>query len=328
MLNLFKKSPNVNSYPFIREIKSPVTKDQLIPLDEKCRVIQFSSPLTDTDHEKLSQFAKNYPTVSFRVYGHYGKGRLHDLNFLRHYPFVKNFQVDVFEIASIDGIEYLPENLEYFGFGQTRKKFSLNFLEKFKNLHELYIEGHDKDIEIISKLVTLERLTFRSITLKDLSILLPLKKLWWLAIKLGGTRNLSLLPKIGGLKYLELWMVRGLEDISSISELKNLQFLFLQDLKNVKELPDLSECRSLKRIAIENLKGLSDLSPLLKATNLEELIVVSGNNFQPNDFIPLKNHQSLKSVLIGLGSTKKNDKVEEILGLPKADYSKFDFKFE
>ena len=50
MLNLFKKSPNVNSYPFIREIKSPVTKDQLIPLDEKCRVIQFSSPLTDTDH--------------------------------------------------------------------------------------------------------------------------------------------------------------------------------------------------------------------------------------------------------------------------------------
>ena len=328
MLNLFKKSPNINSYPFIREINSPVTKDQLVPLDEKCRVIQFSSPLTDADHEKLSQFAKNYPAVSFRVYGHYGKGQLNDLKFLRYYPFVKNFQVDVFEITSIDGIEHLPENLEYFGFRQTRKRFSLDFLEKFKNLNELYIEGHDKDIEVISKLVTLERLNLRSITLKDLSILLPLKKLWWLAIKLGGTKNLSLLPKIGGLKYLELWMVRGLEDISSISELKSLQFLFLQDLKNVKELPDFSNCRSLKRIVIENLKGLSDLSPLLKATNLEELIVVSGNNFQPNDFVPLKNHKSLKSALIGLGSIKKNDKVKEILGLPKADYSKFDFKFE
>src|SRR3989338_3258979 len=231
MLNISKKSLSINSYPFIRGIESPVTKDQLVPLDEKCRVIQFSSPLTDADHEKLSQFAKNYPAVSFRVFGHYGMGQLNDLKFLRYYPFVKNFQVDVFEITGIDGIEYLPENLEYLGFGQTRKRFSLNFLEKFKNLHELYIEGHDKDIEVISKLVTLERLTLRSITLKDLSIFLPLKKLWWLAIKLGGTKNLSMFSKIEGLKYLELWMIKGLEDISAISKLKNLQFLFLQNLK-------------------------------------------------------------------------------------------------
>lgn len=328
MFNIFKKSPNINSYPFIREIKSPVTKDQLVPLDEKCRVIQFSSPLTDADHEKLSQFAKNYPAVSFRVYGHYGKGQLNDLKFLRYYPFVKNFQVDVFEMTSIAGIEYLPENLEYFGFGQTRKKFSLNFLDRFKNLRELYIEGHDKDIEIISTLSNLERLTLRSITLKDLSTLLQLKKLWWLAIKLGGTKDLSMLSKIEGLKYLELWMVKGLEDISSISKLKNLQFLFLQDLKNVKVLPDFSECHDLKRVVIENLKGLSDLSPLLKATNLEELIVASGNNFQPDDFIPLKKHKSLRSALIGLGSMRKNKAVDELLNLPKADYSKFDYKFE
>lgn len=330
MLNLFKKSPSINSYPFIREIKSPVTEDQLVPLDEKCRVVQFSSLLTDSDHKKLSKFLENYPDVSFRIYGHYGKGQLNDLKFLRFYPFVKSFQVDVFEINSIEGIEYLPENLEYFGFGQTRKKFSLGFLDGFKNLRELYIEGHDKDIEVVSKLTTLERLILRSITLKDLSVLLPLEKLWWLAIKLGGTKNLSMLPKIGRLKYLELWRVRDLKNISPVSKLKNLQSLFLQDLKNVKKLPDFSECRNLKRVTIENLKGLSDLSLslLLKATNLEELIIVSGNNFQPSDFIPLKNHKSLKSALIGLGSTKKNNEVKKILGLPKADYSKFDFKFE
>lgn len=328
MFNPFKKSPSINSYPFIRQIKSPVTKDQLVPLDEKCRVIQFSSPLTDSDHEKLSKFLEKYPAVSFRVYGHDQKGQLNDLKFLRYYQLVKSFQVDVFKIDSIDGIEYLPESLEYFGFGQTRKKFSLNFLSRFKKLQQLYIEGHVKDVEVISTLTNLERLTLRSITLKDLSILLPLKKLWWLAIKLGGTKNLSILPKIGGLKYLELWMVRGLEDISPISKLKNLQFLFLQDLKNVKKLPDFSECRNLKRVAIENLKGLSDLSSLLKATNLEELIVASGNNFQPSDFIPLKTHKSLKSALIRLGSIKKNDEIKGILGLSKADYSKSDFKFE
>lgn len=329
MLNLFKKSPSINEYPFIREIKSPITKEQLVPLDEKCRVVQFSSPLTESDHTKLSAFMEKYPDMSFRVYGHYQKGQLNDLKFLKNYPFVKNFQVDVFEINSIDGVEYLSENLEFFGFGQTRKTFSLNFLARFQKLKDLYIEAHEKDIEVISTLTNLDHLSLRSITLKDLSLLIPLKKLWWLAIKLGGTKNLSLISKIENLKYLELWMIKGLEDISSVSELSKLQFLFLQDLKNIKELPDFSKCRDLKRIVIENLKGLSDLSPLLKATSLEDLIVVSGNNFKPSDFLCLKNDKSLKTALIGLGSLKKNKEAKEILNLPTTEsYSKFDFKFE
>ena len=70
------------------------------------------------------------------------------------------------------------------------------------------------------------------------------------------------------------------------------------------------------------------MSPLLRAANLEELIVASGNNFQPRDFITLKSHKSLKSVLVGLGSMKKNKEVNEMLNLPKADYSIFDYTFE
>ncbi len=329
MFNLFKKSPSINAYPFIREIKSPITKEQLSPLDEKCRVVQFSSPLTESDHEKLSAFMGKYPDIPFRVYGHYGKGQLIDLKFLKNYSFIKNFQVDLFEINSLNGVEYLSENLEFFGFGQTRKTFSLNFLARFHKLKDLYIEAHEKDIEIISTLTNLDHLSLRSITLKDLSILVPLKKLWWLAIKLGGTKNLSLISKIENLKYLELWMIRGLEDISPVSELPKLQFLFLQDLKNIKELPDFSKCRDLKRIDIENLKGLSDLSPLLKATSLEDLIVASGNIIKPSDFLCLKNHKSLKTAAIGLGSLKKNKEAKELLNLPTTElYSKFDFKFE
>lgn len=316
---------NKSDYPFIREVKSPVTQDQLIPLDEKCRVVQFSSPLNESDHEKLSELVKKYPTVSFRVYGHYDKGQLKDLKFLKYYPFVRKFQVDVFEISSIEGIEQLSNDLEYLVFCETRRRFSLNFLQKFKNLRELIIGRHAKDIETLSVLTNLERLTLCSITLKDLSILLPLKKLWWLAIKLGGTKNLSLLPQLERLKYLELWMIRGLEDISRISGIKKLQYLFLQDLKNVNALPDFSKCPDLKRIVIENMKGLSDLSPLRSAANLEELIVISGNNFQPANFTPLKDHRSLKRVMIGLGSMRKNKLVSEILNLPTPEYSKFDF---
>lgn len=329
MFNLFKKiiTKNIKD-PFIREIKHPVTKSQLAPLNKKCRIVQFGglgAELTDADHQKLSEFLKQYPDIPFRVWVH----KLEDLTFLKYYSFSKNVQIDVWDLGSIDGIEYLNNGMEFFGFGLTKRKFSLNFLSKFTNLKELYLEGHIKDIEIISKLINLERLTLRQITLNDLSMLTPLKKIWWLAIKLGATNNISHLSKLTSLKYLELWMIRGLEDISSISGLINLQFLFLQDLKNVNKLPNFSKCSSLRKIYIESLKGLSDISPLLQASSLEEILLVSANNFKPADFTCLMNHKNLRTGFIGLGSKKKNEEVETMLNLtPPGSYPEFDFKFK
>lgn len=259
---------------------------------------------------------QDYPAVYFRVYL---AGAESDLRFLKYYTFIKKFEMDVYGIGSIDGIEYLPDDLSQFSFGLTKKRFSLSFLGKFKNLRELYLEGQSKNIEVISELKNIEKIQLRSITLKDLSILVPLKKLWWLAIKLGGTCNLSLLPELTGLKYLELWMIRGLKDISPISKLVNLQKLFLDRLKNVKSLPDFSLCRNLKDIQINTTKeGISDVSSLQSAVNLEELLF-SGHTLQPGDFICLKKHPSLKCALIGLGSHKKNTEIEKILSLPQPD---------
>lgn len=317
----------MEAYPFIRQIKSPITEEQLQPLDPKCRVVQFDNPLTDEDHEKLSVFLRKYPNVSFRVYSHYSVESIKNLSFLRFYPFVKNFEVDLFKLESLDGIEYLPVNLKYLGIGQTKKKLSLKPLARFREINELYLEGHTKDIDIISELTGLEKLNLRSITLKDLSVLLSLKKLYSLSLKLGGTKDLTLLPQVGNLKYLELWMVKGLSDISVISELPNLQFLFLQDLKNIKSLPNFLNCLSLKRVVLDNMKGLKDLSPLLTAKNLEDIVILSGNNFKPEDISCLKNHSSLKRGLLLLGSLNKNNKVKELLPLELLKkYSDFDFK--
>ena len=132
--------------------------------------------------------------------------------------------------------------------------------------------------------------------------------------------------KIGNLKYLELWMIRGLSDINIISELTNLQFLFLQDLKNVKSLPDFSKCDSLKRIVLDNMKGLKDLSSLLNAKKLEDIVIVNGNNFSAEDISCLKKHPKLKRGLLALGNIKKNDKVKEFLGIELLrNYTSFDF---
>jgi hypothetical protein len=54
-------------YPFIRTVKSPITEQQLRPLDPKCRVVQFDSPLTEGDFIKLSRFLQAYPEVPLRM---------------------------------------------------------------------------------------------------------------------------------------------------------------------------------------------------------------------------------------------------------------------
>lgn len=310
-----------DDYPFLRQVKSPVTDGQLSPLDPRCRRVQFDAPLTESDHVKLAQFLAGYPKVPLRVYGHYSHP-LPNLSFLRHYPFLSGFQVDVYKLESTDGIEHLPDSLEFFAFGQTKtRRISLDFLRRFSHLRELYLEAHTKNIDVISELSHLEELTIRSITLPDLALLLPLKRLWSLDIKLGGTKDLRLLPQIGRLKYLELWMIKGFQDLSMIGEVSTLQNLFLQALKNVTALPSFRTLRCLRRVTIETMKGLTDLSPVADAPALEELLVVDGSHLKPDDFRPFLGHPTLKAAVIGLGSFRKNDRARELLGLSE-DFNK------
>ena len=226
----------LDTYPFLRQIKSPVTAEQLLPLDSRCKVVQFDSPLTEADHVKLAGFLRAHPQIPLRIYGHYTKP-LSNLSFLKHYPFLSGFQVDVYDLDSTEGIESLPDTLQFFGFGQTKKQLSVGFLKRFCQLTNLYLEKNSKDLEVLSSLTNLQQLTIRSITLPDLKLLLPLNNLWSLDIKLGGTKDLNLLPRIGRLKYLELWMIKGLHDIEVVGQIPTLQNLFLQTLKNVTVLP-------------------------------------------------------------------------------------------
>jgi hypothetical protein len=316
-----------NDYPFLRDVRSPITNDQLRPLDPRCERVQFSAPLTETDHIKLAKFLAAYPDVPLRIYGHYSV-RLPNLSFLRHYPFISGFQVDLWSLESTAGIDHLPDSLESFGFGQTKSKnISLDFLRRFTRLKDLYLEGHTKNIEAVSTLAHLERLTLRSITLPDLKLLIPLRQLWSLDIKLGGTKDLRLLPQIGGLKYLELWMIKGLQDVSVIAEITTLQNLFLQSLKNVTVLPSFRSLRHLRRVTLDTMKGITDLSPIADAPVLEELLVFAANQLKSDAFKPFIGHPSLKAASIGLGSIRKDEQAKALLGLPKCHGSKTEFAY-
>jgi hypothetical protein len=302
--------------PTLREVCSPLIDEDLAPLVPEHTTVQISSRLTDDEFRRLAGFMADYPEVRLRVYGGYD-GSIQDLDFLRFFPKLRRFSVDaIYELPSLEGIGNLSEDLEDLLIGWTRsKRFSLRRLTKFRNLRTLYLEGQQKDFEALGELTSLNNLTLRSITLPDLSALLPLRELTSLDIKLGGTRDIGLLPRIGRLAYVELWMVRGLDDVSPLAEVATLESFMLQALKRVTRLPSFARSTALRGAVLDTMKSITDLSPLAEAPNLERLGLFSMCQLQPEALLPFVGHPALRRGSWGLCSDRKNHAAYDLLPL-------------
>ena len=300
-----------------RVIESPLTDEMLRPSPTGRGTVQFRTLLTDDEFVRLADWMAQYPEMMLRVYGSYD-GSIRDLEFLRFFPTLRRFDADALHssIRSLDGLRHLPEDTEELAIGATTPRLDLAILRRFRHLTSLWLEGHTKHIEVIGELTELQKLSIRSITLPDLSLMLPLHSLRALEIKLGGTPDLRLLPRIGEVRYLELWLIRGLDDIASIGQMGSLRSLFLQALRRVERLPDFSGAPNLRRVHLMQMKGLRDLRPLATAPALEELLLVEMPHLQVDDLRPLQAMPRLRAVTLGLGSSKKNDAAQAMLGLP------------
>lgn len=220
---------------------------------------------------------------------------------------LKFLEVDIFGMDSFDFLSYLSNQIVTLFLGPTNsKKPNLRFLETFRNLRDLHIDGYNKNIEVISKLLEIQNLTLRSITSSDISFLSSLEELKNLNIKLGGTSDLSAISGMKQIQYLELWQIRKLEDVGVISSLQGLRGFFLQSLPNVSKIPFLEKSENLKTIRLENMKGLKDFKFLSDAPALEKFIFVDANSQDPKDLLPLFKNKSLKEARVGFGSDKKN----------------------
>jgi hypothetical protein len=300
-----------------RSLRTPITEDQLAPLAPNENVLQFSSLPSEDQLRRIAELLQPRPDVALRVYGGYD-GTISDLEFLRFFPFVRRFSADALynQLTSIDGLRHLPPTLERLLIGRTRKRMSLAPIERFGELHMLFVEGAHKDFEVISGLSQLEDLTLRSVTLPDLSILLPLHRLRKLDLKLGGTRDIRLLPRIGRLQYVELWLIRGLDDVGPVAEVESLEHLFLQALKQVTRLPSFARSTELRRVDLQTMKGLTDLAPLAKAPNLEILTLIEMRHLRPDALRSFIGHPSLRAGIWDLGSRRKNTAAQDLLPLP------------
>lgn len=320
-------NPIVSTLPGLKDVslvqaKSPVNISTLVKSEGRPVRIIVSGQLNRVDSRLLGEYFKDNDdiTVCISSFGDAG-----DLDFIEHFPQLRAIDILNFEFNDFDGLSDLPTTIEEIRLSQTRStRLSLGFLERHRSLKRLYIESHTKSIESIAALENLEELTLRSITLNNLEILTQLHSLLSLDIKLGGTKQMDALPRIGKIRYLELWQIRGLTDLSAIGDMQTLQFLFLEQLKNVSALPSFRNLTRLRRVALSGMKGLTNLRPVADAPNLEELGVYGVRHLQLSDFQPFLNHPSLKAANIGLGSQSKNDAIEKYLNRPNYE-PRFEF---
>jgi hypothetical protein len=281
--------------------------------------IQFSSLPPESELDQLGAFIESHPGITIRAYGGYD-GSITDLEFLRHFRGARHVAIDaLFDLESLEGLRHLSDDLESLVLGQTKRRFSMGALGRFRRLRRLYIEGHSKGIEVVSELAELQDLTFRSLTLPNLDILVPLRKLRSLDIKLGGTTDLTPLSDMKQIEYLELWLIRAFSDLSEVSGLTQLRYLFLQALKQVTSLPDLASCARLERIHLETMKGLTDLRPLQAAPALRDLELIDMPQLRWQHLQPLVDHPTLQALRLGTGSKKRNAEFQARLGYPDTE---------
>ena len=320
--------------------------------DRGIRVVQSSSPIRSTSWARLNaELFSQRPEIELRVYGFYSSEC--DLSFasemtnVRHFaadclqhatnvesvaaiPALESLSIGIFDLTSFSVLNEVSPDLARLSLGPTRsKKPNLEPLSRFTNLRELYLERQQKQIEVLAELTTLQDLTLRSISTADLEYLADLPALWSLDIKLGGIRDLTAATNIKSLKYLELWQIRGLDNVEVIAELSSLQNLFLQSLPGVGSLPPLAKCEVLRRIVLQNMRGLRDFSALEFAPALEEFLLVQGETSRPDELDPLLRNSKVKRVGAFFGGDTKNRAFEAMIeasGKARFEWAPFEYR--
>ena len=303
----------------------PAELDGLDALPAGITLVQFRRRLDDERYHRLARLLAGRPEIGLRVFA---SPDITDLEFLRFFPALRSFQVDAMwdRLSNLDGLRHLPAELDALGIGSTKRPMSLAGLARFGRLRWLAIEGRHRDLEVIGDLRTLETLMLRSVPLDDLALLTSLDDLTSLDLKLGGTTDLRLLPRVGRLERLEIWQVRGLSDVSAIAEVRTLRSVFLQALSQVRSLPTFDGLTNLRDVTLHTMKGVKDLTPLAGAPALERLSLIAMGHLEPAALEPLIGHPTLRRGLWNIGSMRKTYEAHDVLPIAPEPFGYADWR--
>jgi hypothetical protein len=74
------------------------------------------------------------------------------------------------------------------------------------------------------------------------------------------------------------------------------------------------------------MRGLRDLRPLATAPRLEDLLLIDMRHLRLEDLRPLVGLTHLKAATFALGSIRKSEAAESLLGLPPVDGFKLNWR--
>jgi hypothetical protein len=284
--------------------------DPYRPLEPDCRIVQFEKPLTPAQLQRAGDLIGDRPDVKLYVYFDAAT----DLDFLSYFARLRRLHVALYKLDDIAGLSYVSD-LEQLTFGSTKKSFSLRFLASLPHLTSLFLVGHKKDLRAVSDLQQLTDLGLSEITLPDLSLLLPLKRLRKYANLLGGTRDLGALAQLPELEELSLMRITKLADLGVLKEIRRLKTLRLDWMRNVTALPSFAGLSRLDDVELTMMKGLTDLSPVAAAPALRRLVVADMPHLAADSFRCFIGHPRLEELWADTGRLKVNRQIKEMLPL-------------
>lgn len=268
--------------------------DSFAPLGPECTLVTVGRPLDPAAWEQLAGLMQGRPEIALRL--HTAASR--DLEPLRFFPSLKRLSVDLYGLEDVGGFSHLKQGLDYLGFGRTKKRFSLRFLEAMPGLKGLDLDSQSKDIAAISHLSGLTQLSLRGVTLPDVSLLTAFPELRIFSLALGGTRELGHLAELPKLEVLHLLRINKLADVSILGRLMSLRTLSVDSMPNVESLPSLAALTRLESVELDTLKGLTDFSGVAAAPALKRLIVAGTPLLDVDAFRCLVGHPTLKELRI------------------------------
>jgi internalin A len=282
--------------------------DPFRPLEPECTVIQFDQPLSSAQLQQAGDLIAGRPDVELYVYGRASR----DLDFLRFFATLRRLHLAIYELEDIAGLAHLDGGLEALTFGQTKKTFSLRFLESLPRIKRLFLVRHRKDLAALHGLGELTDLGLSGITCPDLSVFLPLTGLRKFSILLGGMANLEMLSRFSELEELFLMRITRLSDLSVLKDLLRLKTLRLDWMRNVTTLPSLARLERLDSVELDTMKGLTDLSSVAAAPALRRLSVGGMPQLTADSFRCLIGHPRLAELFAYTGRSTVNEQIKRM----------------
>ena len=300
-------------------------------------VIQFSENCYPPSLlKKIDSLCKNYgENLEIRFYGHYGEA--FNASALCLLPNVRNLSVDCldrvenpemigklqnlksfsFDIGNLDDREFLSklhlESMTKICIGENHKKnIDLSYLSQCRVLEELFIVGHTKNIDVLSSLPKLKKLSLSSIGKKqNLRFVNEIDALQSLMLILGGRESFEEVNN-QNIEKIQIIRVRGLNRLGDISRFSKLRYLQIEDQIKIKELSFIKPLATLTDFKILNCKALARLHGIDMLENLRKLRI-HRTDLEFDDILSKKLPTSLNVFGFYTGKVKIDKKIRTIL---------------